>query len=50
MTALGLALDGANAVYGSRWPTYFGAAMSVAATVSTALAANLITPSSSTSG
>jgi 2-methylcitrate dehydratase PrpD len=37
MTALGLALDGANAVYGSRWPTYFGAAMSVAATVSTAL-------------
>ncbi|MGA2395033.1 MAG: MmgE/PrpD family protein [Candidatus Lustribacter sp.] len=37
MTALGLALDGANAVYGSRWPTYFGAAMSVAAAVSTAL-------------
>jgi 2-methylcitrate dehydratase PrpD len=38
MTALGLALDGANAVYGSRWPTYFGAAMSVAASVATLLA------------
>jgi 2-methylcitrate dehydratase PrpD len=37
MTALGLALDGANAVYGSRWPTYFGAAMSVAASVATLL-------------
>lgn len=37
MTALGLALDGANAVYGARWPTYFGAAMSAAATVATAL-------------
>src|SRR6202034_2664942 len=37
MTALGLALDGANAVYGSRWPTYFGAAMSTAAVVATAL-------------
>lgn len=37
MTALGLALDGATAVYGSRWPTYFGAAMSAAATVSIAL-------------
>ena len=37
MTALGLALDGATAVYGSRWPTYFGAAMSAAATVSVAL-------------
>ena len=40
MTAMGLALDGANAVYGSRWPTYFGAAMSVAATVSIALDLN----------
>lgn len=37
MTALGLALDGAVAIYGTRWPTYFGAAMSVAASVATAL-------------
>jgi 2-methylcitrate dehydratase PrpD len=37
MTSMGLALDGATAVYGSRWPTYFGAAMSVAATTSIAL-------------
>jgi 2-methylcitrate dehydratase PrpD len=33
MTALGSAADGAAIVYGTRWPTHFGAAMTAAATV-----------------
>jgi 2-methylcitrate dehydratase PrpD len=35
MTALGAAADGPAIVYGSRWPTHFGAAMTAAATVGT---------------
>jgi 2-methylcitrate dehydratase PrpD len=35
MTALGAAADGPSIVYGSRWPTHFGAAMTAAATVGT---------------
>src|ERR1700677_3732606 len=35
MTALGAAADGPSIVYGSRWPTQFGAAMTAAATVGT---------------
>jgi 2-methylcitrate dehydratase PrpD len=33
MTALGAAADGPSIVYAARWPTYFGAAMTAAATV-----------------
>jgi 2-methylcitrate dehydratase PrpD len=33
MTALGAAADGPSIVYGARWPTHFGAAMTAAATV-----------------
>ncbi len=32
MTALGAAADGPSIVYGARWPTHFGAAMTAAAT------------------
>jgi 2-methylcitrate dehydratase PrpD len=35
MTALGAAADGPSIVYGSRWPTHFGAAMTAAATTGT---------------
>jgi 2-methylcitrate dehydratase PrpD len=33
MTALGVAADGPSIVYGTRWPTHLGAAMTAAATV-----------------